>query len=142
MEEAFDGQPTLNSAGEPTGGGGNDGPYYSDRLGYIDFGPDWAQVRITSTWTQYRQWSLGDQTPYAELWWDDDIDSINDGFSESWVNFNTAQDLETGATEPWLQDRDFSIVPVTPKARYLLCRTPLNMTARAREYAIIGYIEP
>lgn len=143
MEEAFDGQPTLNTAGEPVGGGGNDAPYYADRVGYIDFGPNWDKVRITSTWTQYRQWSLGDQTPYSQIWWDDDIDLVNDsGLNEYWVNFNTAQNLDTAGTEPWLRDRDFPVSPVIPKARYLLCRTPSNMTGRAREYAFVGYIVP
>jgi poly(3-hydroxybutyrate) depolymerase len=144
MEDAFDAQPTLSSSQEPEGGtGGNQAPYLAERAGYIDFGPEWYKVRITSTWTQYRTWSLGDQTPYAELWWDDDTDSVNDsGLDETSVNFNTAQDLDTGLTEPWLQDRDLSTNPVIPQARYLLCLSPSNMTNRAQEYAIVGFIDP
>jgi poly(3-hydroxybutyrate) depolymerase len=146
MDYAFDGQPTLNSAKAPEGGtGGDQAPYLSDRVGYIDFGPEWYKVRIKSTWTQYRTWSFDDhaQTPYAELWWDDDTDSVNDsGLDETAVNFNTAQSLNTGTTEPWLQDRDLSANPVAPQARYLLCRSHSNMTGRAKEYAIIGFIDP
>lgn len=141
MEFAFDAQPTLNSAGQPVGGtGGKDAPYYADRVGYIDFGAEWNKVRITATWTRYRASSLGNQTPYAQLWWDDDIDTVNDsGLTESNVNFNTAQGLNTGSTEPWLRDRDLSANPVIPRARYLLCRTPTTMTNRAKEYAIVGW---
>jgi poly(3-hydroxybutyrate) depolymerase len=144
MEDAFDGQPTLNPAGEPVGGSGtNQGPYLAERAGYIDFGPQWYKVRITATWTQYRNWSIDDQTPYAELWWDDDTDSVNDsGLDETRVNFNTAHGLNTGMTEPWLRDRDLSTTPVIPRARYLLCRSPSGMTDRALEYAIVGFRDP
>lgn len=142
MERAFDGQPTLDASETPTGGtGAYDAPYYSSRVGYIDFGPDWESVRITSTWTQYRVSSIGDQTPYAEIWWDDDKDTVNDsGLTEIRINFNTAQNLSTGQTTPWLLDSDVSSSPVAPQARYMLCRTPSNMTNRAKEYAIVGYI--
>jgi poly(3-hydroxybutyrate) depolymerase len=144
VDDAFDAQPTLNASDEPQGGtGGNQAPYLAGRTGYIDFGPDWADVRITATWTQYRTWSLGNQTPYDEVWWDDDTDSINDsGLDETEVNFNTAQSLNTGMTEPWLQDRDLIASPVTPQARYLLLHSPSNMTDRAQEYAIVGFIDP
>jgi hypothetical protein len=144
MDFAFDAQPTLNAAEEPVGGaGGNDAAAYGDRSGYIDFGPDWAKVRITSTWTQYRVSSTGDQIPYSEVWWDDDIDGTNDsGLLETGVNFGTARGLSTGSTEPWIRDRDFSNSPVAPKARYLLCRTPSITNSRAKEYAIVGYIQP
>lgn len=140
MQFAFDAQPTLNTANQPVGGtGGSDAPYYADRVGYIDFGPDWAKVQISATWTRYRASSVGNQTSYAALWWDDDTDTVNDsGLTETRLNFNTAQNLSTGSTEPWIRDRDLSANPVTPRARYLLCRTPTTMTNRAKEYAIVG----
>lgn len=143
MEDAFDAQPTLNAAGEPEGGDGGDAaPYYKNRYGYIDFGPDWSDIRITATWTQYRHWSVGDQTPYAEVWWDDDTDTLNDsGLTETALNFDSATGLNTGLTLPWIQDSDFSSAPLTPKARYLMLGSDSNMTARATEYAIIGWTE-
>lgn len=141
MQFAFDAQPTLNSAGQPVGGtGGRDAPYYAGRVGYIDFGPEWATVRISSTWTRYRTFSVGDQTPYSELWWDDDVDTVNDsGMTETRLNFNTAQGLSTGSQEPWIRDRDLSASVLTPRARYLLCRSPSVMSNRAKEYAILGW---
>jgi hypothetical protein len=144
MDDAFDGETTLNSSGVLEGGTAHDqAPYLASRAGYIDFGPEWYKVRITQTWTLYRTWSTGNQTPYDELWWDDDTDSVNDsGLDETDVNFNTATSLNTGLTEPWLQDRDLTASPVIPQARYLLCRSPSNMTDRAKEYAIIGFIDP
>jgi hypothetical protein len=141
MQFAFDAQPTLNSSGQPVGGsGGQDAPYYASRVGYIDFGPDWANVRISATWTRYRASSVGNQTPYESLWWDMDMNTTNDlNLTETRLNFNTAQGLSTGSLEPWIQDRDLSAAPVAPRARYLLCRAPAVMTNRAKEYAIIGW---
>lgn len=143
MEFAFDGQPVLSEVtGEPMGGNSvKDAPYYAGRYGYIDFGPEWSKVRITATWTKYRTWSAGDQTPYAELWWDDDNDIVNDsGLNEPNINFNTAKGLNTRKEEPWIRDFDGSKSPITPKARYLICHAAFNMTNRAKEYAIVGCI--
>ncbi len=144
MQNAFDGQPLFDeNTGTPAGWStGNGAPYYGDRVGYIDFGPDWSKIRILSTWTQYRASSAGDQTPYSELWWDDDIDTANDsGLTETRINFNSAQGINTGGTTPWIRDDDVSGSPVAPQARYLLARSPSSMTSRANEYALIGWID-
>ncbi|MGG1551981.1 Ig-like domain-containing protein [Paenibacillus ferrarius] len=144
LGNAFDGQPNLNPlTGEPAGGAvAADAPAYADRVGYLDFGPDWSKVRITSTWTKYRVSSSGNQTPYVSLWWDDDIDAVNDsGFTETRINFNSAQNLSTGTATPWLMDSDVSGTPVAPNGRYLLIRSPLTMTNRASEYAIVGWMD-
>ena len=142
LQQAFDQDPpaTLNAVDAPVGGsGGLDAPYYANRHGYIDFGPNWASIRITSTWTRYRKWSNGAQTPYAEAWWDDDTDNVNDsGLVETGINFNSATGLATGDTEPWVRDRDFSTAPIAPKAQFLILRSPATMTNRAKEYAIVG----
>jgi poly(3-hydroxybutyrate) depolymerase len=146
MNFAFDGQPTgLDATGKPTGGiDAEDAPGYSDRVGYIDFGANWQNVRIAQTWTKYRVSSIGNQAPYAELWWDDDIDSANDsGLTETRLNFNTAQNLSTGSTTPWIKDRDPGTAsPVTPRARYLMARSAVAMTGRAKEYAFVGWTVP
>lgn len=144
LQNAFDGQPQLDvNTGDPTGGSGaNDAPAYGDRGGYIDFGPDWSKVRITSAWTQYRPSSNGDQSPYQQLWWDDDTDMTNDsGLTETELNFNSAQNLSTGSATPWIIDSDASMNPIEPQARYLLLRSPATMTNRAKEYAFIGWID-
>ena len=144
LEKAFDGQPTWDVATQsPLGGtGGEDAPLYDDRHGYIDFGPDYADIRITATWTQYRAWSGGDHAPYELLWWDDDNDNINDnGIIETSLNFNSAIGLPNTGTELWVEDWNQNPSPITPQQRYLICKSPAAMTNRAREYAMIGYIE-
>jgi hypothetical protein len=145
LERAFDGQPDLDeNSGVPVGGvGASDAPAYNGgRVGYMDFGADWSKVRISSTWTKYRVSSSGDQSPYAELWWDNDINSVIDSvYMENRINFNTAKGLSTGSTTPWVLDSAVSGSPVTPMARYLLVRGPATMTNRASEYAMIGWID-
>jgi dienelactone hydrolase len=145
LERAFDAQPSVSATtGEPSGGtGGQDAPLYSNRHGYIDFGAEWYKVRITATWTRYRASSVGNQSPYADLWWDDDTNTVNDGgFVETRFNFNSATGLSTGSSEPWIRDSDLGAAPVAPKARYLILHSPAAMTNRAKEYAIVGFIEP
>ncbi|TRX59610.1 hypothetical protein FNH22_10720, partial [Fulvivirga sp. M361] len=142
IQHGFDGPPTWDATAQmPTGGsGGSDVPGYSNRTGYIDFGPDYADLRITSTWTQYRPNSQGDQTPYALVWWDDDNDDVNDnGVVTTAINFNTAQGLANVGSLLWVQDTDHSNAPITPLRRYLVLRSADPMGWRAREYAIVGY---
>lgn len=141
LATAFDAQPQLDATGMPSGGtGGQDAPSYSSRVGYIDFGANWSSVKIAATWTRYRTWSSGDQTPFAALWWDDDKDSVNEaGLNETSLNFNTAKGLSTGgSTEPWIRDVDRSANPVTPRGRYLMLRSATAMANRAKEFAIVA----
>ena len=143
MEQAFDGQPSWDAtSGSPNGGtGGANAPSSNDRYGYIDFGTGYADLRITATWTQYIAWSNGDQTPYIEMWWDDDTDNVNDGTLETRLNFNSAQGLTGTANEQWIEDSNHELSPITPTARYLICRSATSMTSRAKEYTFVGYIE-
>ena len=145
LEYAFDGQPTWDSQNEePTGGGsGSSAPSYPNRHGYVDFGEDWPDVRITETWTMYREWSVGDQVGYAEMWWDDDNDNVNDnGVTEGVLAFNTAQDIDTAGNTPWIQDVDSSSTPIAAQRRYLILASSATMTSRAKEYAFVGYLVP
>ncbi|TRX56136.1 hypothetical protein FNH22_17310 [Fulvivirga sp. M361] len=142
IQFGFDGPPTWDDANQtPTGGsGGSDAPGYNNRTGYIDFGPDYADLRIISTWTQYRPNSPGDHMPYAAVWWDDDNDDVNDnGITTTAINFNTAQGLANLGSLLWVRDMDHTNAPVTPQRRYLVLRSADPMTGRAREYAMVGY---
>ena len=144
LQGAFDGQPAWDEVAQsPTGGvGGEIAPAYGDRYGYIDFGPNYADTRITGTWTQYRAWSGGDHTPYVALWWDDDTDNINDnGVTETRLNFNSAVGLPHGSAPLWVEDTYHEVSPITPPARYLVCKSPAVMTSRAQEYAIVGFVQ-
>lgn len=138
MEHAFDTPPSYQNEQLGLLNEGKRAPYYSGRYGVIDFGPDWADIQILQTHTLYRAWSAGDHTPYAELWWDDDKDTVNDGISEGQINFNSATGISSFNQTQWVMDRDLSQNPVRPKGRYLILKAPSNMTSRALEYAIIG----
>ncbi|MCG8387828.1 MAG: hypothetical protein MJA30_19910, partial [Cytophagales bacterium] len=142
MENAFDAQPSWDGVSESLVGstGGVLAPYYTNRHGYIDLGPNYAALRIMGTWTQYRAWSGGDHDGYVEVWWDDDNDEINDnGIVTTAINFNSAQGVSNIGSSQWVQDKDHSSSPITPPMRYLILRSPAVMSARADEYAIVGY---
>lgn len=145
IEKAFDSQPTyLDDNNEPELVDGNsNAPAYSNRYGYIDFGENWEKVRITQTWTLYRSYSAGSHTPYKEVWWDDDVDTINDSnLHEANINFNDAENLVKSSSKKWVLGQDMSDSPIAPKNRYLLLGSPEVMTNRASEYAFVGWIEP
>ncbi|MBN2235595.1 MAG: hypothetical protein JW706_10645 [Opitutales bacterium] len=145
LDHAFDAQPSWDSnAGAPVGGvAGEHAPAYANRYGYVDFGPDYNNLRIVETWTRYRTYSSGDQGAYAELWWDNNpgIDKV-DAVAEPRFNFNSAQGLQnTGENEIWVRDSNTSSFPITPPRRFLILRSPDSVTGRAKEYAFVGYIE-
>ena len=140
----FDSQPTWDAQNAVPVGGGTAGtwpPSYESRQGYIDFGADWRNIRIASTWTQYRVSSGGAQTPFASLWWDDDTDNVNDnGVAETTLNFNTAASVAEVNYLQWIRDVDCSLAPITPKAHYLIVASGPAPTGRATEFAFVGYV--
>lgn len=143
---AFDEQPTWDAInGGPTGVSAN--PYnstqtgYASRHWYIDFGPDWADVRITGTWTRYMPYTTASYSGFGTMWWDDDNDATNDdGVTATGLNFGTAQSLNTGSGQPWVQDTDHVAAPIAPQRRYLIIDTASAPTTRANEFAISGYL--
>ncbi len=141
---AFDATITWDSVNrQPNGPAGDKGaPAYNDRVGYIDFGPDFDQVHIMETWTRYRTFSGGSHPGYVQMWWDDDTDMVNDsGLSEHRLNFNHGQGVPHIGSEQWFRDmRSNEVGGVRPQARYLMMRSDPDMRDRAQEYAIVGYI--
>ncbi|MEM6643310.1 MAG: RHS repeat-associated core domain-containing protein [Bacteroidota bacterium] len=141
MANAFDGQPDWDSEEKkPSGGTGvKAAPSNPDSYGYVDFGIDYQNQRITGTWTQYKPNSGGNHTGYQEVWWDDDTDTTNDGLLETQINFNGAQNLPNDAASLWVQDMDASADPIVPKERYLVLHSDAAMTSSALEYAMSGF---
>lgn len=115
---------------------------YANRYWFIDFGPDYAQRRISQMWTRYRPNSPGNHPGFATMWWDDDNDTINDGITASSMNFNTAQSLPNVNTQLWVKDRDFTASPLTPQGRYLVVSVGPNPDDRPNEFAFVGYQVP
>jgi hypothetical protein len=144
---AFDEQPTWDSVNQVPSGvaavpHASTKTAYTNRFWYIDFGANWAKVRITQMWTRYRPNSPGSVSGYASLWCDDDKDTTNDGVTASTMNFATAQSLPNVSTQKWVQDRDFTGSPITPQGRYLVISTGSSVTDRPNEFAFVGYVVP
>ena len=143
---AFDSPPSWDATQETPVGDqaqphADTGTAYANRFFYVDFGPDWASLRIAELWTRYRPFSGGSYGGFASLWWDDDTDTVNDGSSATGFNFATAQALSNVGNQQWVRDREFA-VPVTPAGRYLVIHTGSAPTTRANEFAFVGYRQP
>jgi len=141
---AFNAQPTWDATNlRPTGDdptpNSDTNTAYADRYWYIDFGADYAKVRITGMWTRYRPYSGGSYAGFPAMWWDDDKDTTNDGTTATGLKFASAQSLPEIGTQQWAQDADLSAAPVTPPGRYLLVSTGSSPTNRANEFVFIGY---
>lgn len=142
---AFNEQPTWDGADHvPVGVSAS--PYtatetgYASRTWYIDFGANYANVRIIGTWTRYMPYTTGSYSGFGTMWWDDDTDSTNDdGVTETGLNFGTAQSINTGSNQPWEQDTNHDGAPITPQRRYLIISTGSAPTTRANEFAVSGY---
>lgn len=74
-------------------------PGYPGGWGYIDFGENWEDIRITTVWTLSRGWAHGPATPYTEVYWYGD--------TASWIQ-STGPSPATPGWEPW---RDYIVVP-------------------------------
>jgi len=149
MEWAFDAQPTWDAgSGQPLGGGGgsNAPSYAGARWGYMDFGPDFADIRIVEGWTQYPTNTNGDAVPYQDADWTDIFPGSWPGsignpanIPETTITFNSATGLSTGGAEPWYRDFDVTATPITPPARYLMLQAGITSN-RGKEYAFVGYL--
>lgn len=144
FERAFDAQPTWGGAA-PVGGDTSSDDFWANwengsKVSFIDLGTNWADWRIEQTWTKNIKWRSGAAHPYAELWWDDDIDTTNDGTTETTLNFATQPQDGSGL---WLQDAA-PVSPVTPQGRYLMLRQPATDPENSDvvEAAFVGYIVP
>lgn len=150
LNQDFDNQPTWDGT-QPvsTTISGSNTAAYAGRWGFIDFGPDFANIRIEQTWTRYRNWSGGDVTTWVGGFWTTTDPSVAPSqipaaITETRILFESQTNLaSTGGTTPWIRDADMTASPVTPLGRYLCLnvKTP-DPQGRGQEYAIVGYVVP
>ncbi|RKH12106.1 hypothetical protein D7X74_24155, partial [Corallococcus sp. CA047B] len=147
LEAAFDDQPTLHPPTQERYGasdGGQGVGLYAGRQAYIDFGPDFANVRITGTWTLWNQWGRTAQQPLT-YWWSSSRDNLfnNDDVAETTPGFGFITRLPpTHPTSDPLWTRDYTDAGtgLVPKRRYLLVSAPATNTNGAVEFAITGRV--
>jgi hypothetical protein len=150
---AFNDQPTWGGSA-PTGDE-DPNPHsdtetdYANRYFYIDFGTNWANVRIVQTWTRYRPNSPGSYSGLssATMWWDDENNTSNEGgsgYEEDGLDWGTATSVSNSGSQLWIKDVDHGIgSPITPLGRYLVVGTGgTTPSSRPNEFAIVGYIVP
>lgn len=113
-----------------------------NRYGYIDFGSNWANLRITQTWTQYKNWSSGDLRIYQDLGWAPTYDGWNIPtlINETQLKLSSAAALPYSNSAQWARDVDLTDTPVTPQGQYLFVHTmDSGGNARASEFLFIGF---
>jgi len=152
VNQAFDNQPTWDGT-QPVGPdpvSGSNSAFYAGRWGFMDFGADFANIRIEQTWTRYRPWSAGDVSTWVGGFWTDTDPGawpaqIPATITETRLQFESQTALAAvgGSEHKWVRDADMTASPVTPLGRYLVLnvKTP-DPQGRGEEYAIVGYIVP
>lgn len=143
---AFNEQPTWDPvAQEPVGISST--PHadtvtaYVNRRWYIDFGADFAKVRITQLWTRYRPNSPGSYSGFGSLFWSADQNAAS-GIPAPGLNFETVQNLPNSSLQLWRKDLPAISGTVTPAARYLIVNTGATPSTRPNEFAFVGYRVP
>ncbi len=145
LENAFDDQPTLFPPTQERYLGTDGGQVASlsgGRQAYIDFGPGFADIQITGTWTLWNQWGRTPQGPLT-YWWSSSTDNLfnNDDVAETTSGFGFVTKIPpTNPTSDHVWYRDYSGTGVTPKRRYLILSAPADNTNGAMEFAFTGRI--
>lgn len=143
LEAAFDAQPTVYPPTQQRYAEANGGERVGlsgGRQAYIDFGPDFASIQITGTWTLWNQWGRTAQGPMT-YWWSSSRDNLfnNDDVAETTPGFGFVTRLPpTNPSSDHVWHRDYTGTGLTPKRRYLLLSAPANNTNGAVEFAITG----
>lgn len=138
---AFDGAPALDPVyGKVDGNGGpNSLKGNIGGIGYIDFGENWKNIRITSSWTQYMAYTSTDSLPLSTMWWSMENHGGNtSGLDESVLKLASAANVDT-KVDKWYLDKSYTGKPVQPKARYLMIQLKEGEALRVREFAFAGY---
>jgi hypothetical protein len=151
FERAFDNQPatapTLSGAAIPGYiSGGQDVYAYSNRWGYVDFGTNYANVRIYETWTGYRPSSGSHSTsPFPQCFWSPNITTNTVGTTpETQINFLTAASVTSSSSILWYRDWQSANAQtaITPPERYLILNSATPMSGRATEFLFVGEVLP
>ncbi|SEM51995.1 hypothetical protein SAMN05444354_11824 [Stigmatella aurantiaca] len=145
LEDAFDDQPTLSPPTQErylSTDGGRVVSLVGGRQAYIDFGPGFANLQITGTWTLWNQWGRTAQTPLT-YWWSSTKDPLfnNDDVAETTPGFGFVTKLPpTNPSSDPLWHRDYTGTGLTPKRRYLIVSAASANTNGAVEFAFTGRV--
>lgn len=145
LEDAFDDQPTVHPPTQErylSTDGGQRISLYDGRQAYIDFGPDYANIQITGTWTLWNQWGRTAHAPLS-YWWSSSRDNLfnNDDVAETTPGFGFVTRIPpTNPTSDHVWHRDYTGTGLTPKRRYLLISAPGPSSNGMVEFAFTGRV--
>jgi hypothetical protein len=145
LENAFDDPPTLYPPTQErylSSDGGQAVGLSGGRQAYIDFGPDFANIQLTGTWTLWNQWGRTAQGPLT-YWWSSSRDNLfnNDDVAETTPGFGFITKVPpTNPTSDHVWHRDYTGTGLTPRRRYLLISAPSANSNGVMEFAFTGRI--
>lgn len=142
----FDGQPTWDGT-KPIAADNVTATMWTQagRVGFIDLGANYADLRIAQTWTQYNQWSTGNMDIFSSLAWVETFDTWNwsTPIPEPLLKLSSQTNKPYTNESAWFIDGDFSAAPLVPQGRYIMLQTKSADLGqiRACEFALIGYVQ-
>jgi hypothetical protein len=109
-------------------------------VGYLDFGGNYADVKIEQVWTHNMPWRSGPAFPFAAAWWGDTPSATPTALTETQINFQTQAFPGGGSVGLWLKDSDFTANPIVPRGRYLMLQAPAVTYDDSNEFALVGTV--
>lgn len=100
-------------------------PWDTGSMIYLDFGANYADIRISSLWVGYIADGGAFSAPYAtDLWWDTNTDSTKDGVTDTaLLNSFNGLEVTNSSSFQWVETSTAIASPITPAARYLIITT-------------------
>ncbi len=140
LANAFDSQPasppTVGDTSDPGGGGTQ---LFNGRTGYMDFGPNYADITIEATFELLKQY--GSAPTYTPLYyWSTDTELGVDDIAAPNFGFNSPHSAD--GDQQWIAR--YAGPAVTPSARYLIIDIPDTGTEgnRSLEWVFVGEVVP
>ncbi|QDU32281.1 hypothetical protein KS4_03120 [Poriferisphaera corsica] len=116
------------------------------RFSWLDFGEDWASIKIAQVWSLYRPFSAtqANGIGLSSMWWDDDNDSTKDPTDADVTEFvfGSADLTSNVNSQTWLADMTTTAGnEISLGGRYLLIQGQPGFHGRINEIAFVGYAD-
>lgn len=144
FQRLFDSAPALSPAnGVPAANsGGQAMSATSNRYGYIDFGPDFAKIRISSIWTLYSTGPATENPGFEGMWWSNEasVSSLPEAVVENGLPIGASLLPSPLSNPQWTLEWNGSgnASPMVPLRRFLILKTGSIVSERMLELCFIG----
>lgn len=146
FQRLFDSAPALSPAnGVPEGNsGGQAMPATSNRYGYIDFGPDFAKLRISRIWTLYSTGPATENPGFEGMWWSNEasVSSLPEAVVENGLPIGASLLPSPLSNPQWTLEWNGTgnASPMVPLRRFLIVKTGSIVSERMLELCFTGSV--